>query len=260
MHLSTTMARQWLLLLALLGLQLLPAQASAKLCADKLRVAIDVGHSKALPGARSATGKWEYDFNRRFAEELVTSSESWPDMELFMLTSEKLSLLGRPDQAARKGADFFLSIHHDSVQRKYIRLWWHEGRWREFSDTFKGYSLFVWEDSTHGNESIAAAKLIGRNLRQAGFSPTLHHAEPIAGENRRLLDRELGVYVAPFAVVRHARIPAVLFEVGVIVNREEERELEDPRVRAKIQLPLLHALRAFCIERATRHKQAAPRY
>jgi N-acetylmuramoyl-L-alanine amidase len=259
MLLSTTATGRWLLLLALTGLQLLPAEASGEPCAGKVRVAIDVGHSKALPGARSATGKWEHDFNKRFAEELVASSESWPDMALFMLTGDKLSLWGRPDQAAQKGADLFLSIHHDSVLKKYIRHWWHEGRWREYSDAFKGYSLFVWEEGAHSQESIAAAKLMGSNLRQAGFSPTLHHAEPVAGENRTLLDRELGIYFAPFAVLRHAKIPAVLFEVGVIINREEETKLEDGRVRAKIQLQLLNALRAFCTDRVARQKQTVPR-
>jgi N-acetylmuramoyl-L-alanine amidase len=229
---------------------LLPAEARAQPCAGgKLRVAVDIGHSKAHPGARSATGKEEHDFNTRFAQELVASSKSSPDLALFLLTGDKLSLAERPAQAAQRGAGLFLSIHHDSVAPKYIQHWEHAGRRLAYSDAFKGYSLFVWEEAAHGPESVTAATLIGKTLRQAGFSPTLHHAEPIAGEGRKLLDREIGVYAAPFAVLRLATIPAVLLEVGVIVNREEERQLEDANVRARMQIQLLSALRAFCGDR-----------
>ena len=36
------------------------------------------------------------------------------------------------------------------------------------------------------------------------------------------------------AVLRHARMPALLFEAGVIVNREEEKRMADPEVRKRI--------------------------
>jgi N-acetylmuramoyl-L-alanine amidase len=252
-------AARCVVVLAAAGGWWLPTGASGESrTGSGLRVAVDVGHSQARPGARSATGKSEHDFNRRFAEELVARSESWRDLTLFMLTGAKLSLRDRPDQAAQKGADLFLSIHHDSVSRKYIQHWEHAGQRLAYSDAFKGYSLFVWEDGAHAKESLAAATLIGKSLRRAHFSPTLHHAEPIAGENRKLLDRELGIYAAPFAVLRLASIPAVLFEVGIIVNREEERALDDAKVRAKIQLQLLKALRTFSRERGARQKSAAP--
>ena len=238
---------------------LLPANASAQPCvAGKLRVAVDIGHSKTRPGATSATGKAEHDFNTRFAEELVALSQGWPDLELFLLTGAKLSLAERPRQAAERGAGLFLSIHHDSVSPKYIQHWEHAGRGRAYSDAFKGYSLFVSEDGAHASASIAAASMIAKGLRQSGFTPTLHHAELIPGEGRKLLDRELGVYAAPFAVLRLATMPAVLFEVGVIVNREEERALEDAKVRGRMQLQLLGALRAFCAPRVAGKTGDAP--
>jgi len=223
-------------------------------------VAIDVGHSKAVPGATSATGKSEYEFNKRFADELVSRGKTWPDVHLFALnpSGNEFGLRDRPHQAAKRGADLFLSIHHDSVHKKYRRYWQYEGRWLEYSDVFKGHSLFVWERSAHLKDSIAIATLIGSNLKSAGLSPTLHHAEPIDGENRPLLNRELGIYAAPFAVLRYANMPAVLFEVGIIVNRSEEKELEDAKVRAKIQLQLLSALQEFCTHRTHRERLAVP--
>jgi N-acetylmuramoyl-L-alanine amidase len=238
---------------------LLPADALAQGCAPgRLRVAIDIGHSRVASGATSATGKQEYYFNKRFAYELVDRAKTSPDVDLFLLMGNNLSLLDRPYQAAKRGADLLLSIHHDSVHKKYRRYWQHEGRWLEYTDVFKGYSLFVWERGAHLEDSIGIATLIGANLKEAGFPATLHHAEPIEGENRALLNRELGVYAAPFAVLRYATIPAVLFEVGVIANRSEEKELENAQVRAKIQRQVVSALEEFCSRRTSRRKRALP--
>jgi N-acetylmuramoyl-L-alanine amidase len=250
---------RWAALLGLVaGASLPPVGSSAKSCpGGPLRVAVDVGHSKAMPGATSATGKTEYVFNKRFVDELVDRSRTWQGIDLFVVSGANPGLLDRPHQAAMKGADLFLSIHHDSVQKKYLQRWQHEGRWLDYSDAFKGYSLFVWDRGPHVKESMAVATLIGRNLKAAGFVATLHHAEPIAGENRPLLDRDLGIYAAPFAVLRFAQLPAVLWEVGIIVNRSEERELEDPKVRATMQLQFLRALQAYCTRRTHPEKGTA---
>jgi len=204
-----------------------------------------------MPGAISATGKSEYEFNRRFADELLERGNDWPALELFILESsgKPLGLQQRSRSAAKRNANVFLSIHHDSVQRKYIRQWKYRGRKFEYSDVFSGFSLFLWRRNAYFAESLRLATIIGRNLVSAGFSPTLHHAEPIKGENRRLLQRELGIYAAPFVILRSSRMPAVLFEVGVIANRQEERRLEDPKYRSKIQVEILRSLQEFCRSR-----------
>ena len=52
---------------------------------------------------------------------------------------------------------------------------------------------------------------------------TLHHAEPIGGENRALLDARCGVYqYDDLVVLKDFRSPAVLFEAAVVVNSDEE--------------------------------------
>ena len=233
-----------------LAIGLHSADASARSCSNgALRVGVDVGHSRTAPGAMSATGRPEYEFNKRFAEELIERGKTWSSaLQLLLLnpSGREISLERRPREAADRKVDLFVSIHHDSVNKKYMRRWEHQGRSLEYSDVFKGFSLFVWEQGPHAKESIAIASLMGKYLRSAGVSPTLHHAEPIAGENRRLLNREVGVYSAPFAVLKSASMPAVLFEVGIIANREEERELNEPSYRARIQSELLGALVDYC--------------
>jgi N-acetylmuramoyl-L-alanine amidase len=55
------------------------------------------------------------------------------------------------------------------------------------------------------------------------------------GENRPFADEENGVhYFDNLAVLKTASIPALLFEAGVIVNRDEELRMRDPAVRKRI--------------------------
>lgn len=118
-------------------------------------------------------------------------------------------------------ADFFISIHHDSMQQKYIDA----GRQREFA----GFSIFVSQRNPRYEESLRCAKAIGEALVAAGEKPSLYHAEPIAGENRPLLDRRLGVHrFDGLAVLKTATMPAVLVEAGVIVNPDDEARVARP--------------------------------
>lgn len=63
---------------------------------------------------------------------------------------------------------------------------------------------------------------------------------------RTWMSRDLGVYAAPFVVLREATLPAVLLEVGIIVNRNEEKQLEDADHRGRIQTAVLDALSSLC--------------
>jgi len=55
------------------------------------------------------------------------------------------------------------------------------------------------------------------------------------GENRPFADEANGVhYFDNLAVLKTASIPALLFEAGVIVNRDEEMRMRDPAVRKRI--------------------------
>ena len=75
----------------------------------------------------------------------------------------------------------------------------------------------------------------GAELRRAGFTPTAHHAEPIAGENRPWADEANGVYwFDGLAVLRTAASPALLLEAGIILNRADEVSLGQPATRRRI--------------------------
>jgi N-acetylmuramoyl-L-alanine amidase len=212
------------------------------------RVAVDIGHSPAVPGATSASGKREYEFNKRFAEELVAASKGRAGLALSIVNpkGENLALAARTKIAARRKSQVFVSIHHDSVQPKYLKTETVDGKERTFTETIRGYSFFVYTKNVAFKRSLELARLMGKNVAATGRTPTYHHAEPIPGENRPLLDKELGIYDASLAVLRTAASPAVLVEVGVIPNPAEEAFLEQPENRKAMQVALLEALQTFC--------------
>ncbi|MEL6374368.1 MAG: N-acetylmuramoyl-L-alanine amidase [Pseudomonadota bacterium] len=231
-------------------------------CADRvLKVAIDIGHSPATVGAVSARGRSEYSFNRRFALELVARAKTQPDrprtlrsarrplkLDLFAIrpNAQRLGLKARTAIAARRQADLFLSIHHDSVQPRYLKTWTYQGKKRPYSEAFRGFSMFVYRGNPDFAGSLKLARLIAERFKGRGFTQTLHHAEPIKGENRKLLSWQYGIYDVNFAVLRTARTASVLLELGVIINPDDEAMVDRPETRRAHAQAILDALRAFC--------------
>jgi N-acetylmuramoyl-L-alanine amidase len=197
-------------------------------------IALDVGHHLKHPGVISARGVPEFQYNLKLAREVETALQRAGHKTLMIGEDGRAEDLGSRAPRAR-GMDLFISIHHDSVQPRFITTWEHEGEVRNQSDKFSGYSLFVSRLHPDTGASLKCASAIGAALREAGFIASRYHADPIVGENRPFADEENGVhYFDNLAVLKTARIPALLFEAGVIVNRDEELRMRDPAVRARI--------------------------
>lgn len=197
-------------------------------------VAIDVGHSLESPGALSARGRPEFEFNLALAREIEAALSQRGFSTLLVGADGQARALSERTRIAQ-GAAFFLSVHHDSVQPQYLSTWTHEGTERAYSDRYAGFSLFVSRLNPAPQTSLACASAIGAAMRSAGFSPSLYHAEPIPGENKPFADRANGVHFYDnLVVLKTASSPAVLFEAGVIINRDEELELVKPETRRRI--------------------------
>lgn len=212
-------------------------------------VAVDVGHTHQAPGAISARGVPEFEFNRILAHQVVATLKGDGFTNAFLINGDGHigSLTERTRQAASGNADLFLSIHHDSVQPHYLNTWTVQGRRERYSDRFKGYSLFVSAKNPRFDRSHQAAVEIGKAFRAAGLEPTGHHAEPIPGENRTLLNPTLGVYrFDDLVVLKGASTPAVLIEAGIIVNRREELALAGPIRQELIANGIAAAVRTLC--------------
>ena len=214
-----------------IGVCLALCGASAAGHATGPTVAIDVGHSLDAPGAMSARGRSEFEFNRDLALAIGRAVNARGVATRVIGADGKENGLG-PRPAKARGTRFFLSVHHDSVQPHFLQTWVHEGRERRYSDRHAGFSLFVSRRNPALARSLRCASGLGEELRRAGFRPSLYHADPIPGEMKPFADRTNGVhYYDNLAVLKGAASPAVLLEAGVIVNRDEELMLGEARER-----------------------------
>jgi N-acetylmuramoyl-L-alanine amidase len=197
-------------------------------------IAVDVGHYLKEPGAISARGIPEFEYNLRLAREVAAALRAAGHKTLLVGDDGLAENLGaRAPRAA--GMDLFISIHHDSVQPRFLVQWETEGATRLYSDKFAGYSLFVSRLHPRLKASLRCASTIGTAMNAAGFTASRYHADPIVGENRPFADEPNGVhYFDNLAVLKTASVPALLFEAGVIVNRAEELRMRDPAVRKRI--------------------------
>lgn len=201
-----------------------------------IKVAIDIGHSLKSLGAGSARGVGEFYFNQTIGKLLDKSLRSRGYQTVLINGDGKVTeLRDRTKLAKQAGADLFISIHHDSCQNSFKKKWTVDGREQSYADQFSGFSVFFSTRNKQSKQSLELAIEIGSALDTAKFHPTLHHAAKIKGEGRDLVRPLLGVYDFPDLIVLHsASMPAVLVECGVIVNRQEELELQDPAVQSRI--------------------------
>lgn len=187
-------------------------------------MAVDVGHYREKPGVISATGRPEFDYNLELAVQVANELRARGlTVRMIGERGDYAELHHRTRDA--KGADLFVSIHHDSVQERYLAV----------ASKFAGYSLFVSRRNPRAKEALACASAIGERLRAAGFTASRYHADPVLGESRPFADEANGVHWYDNLAVGHtATMPSVLVEAGVIVNRDEEARMRDPKVQAAI--------------------------
>ena len=157
-------------------------------------------------------------------------------------------LAERVRRAKELAADLFLSIHHDSVPRRFLEKWDVDGEERSFSDRFSGHSIFIPQDSNDYAGSLLFATLLGGQLQERGLKYTPHYTDPIMGNRKRLLvDAHAGVYrYDQLIVLRTTGMPAVLLEAGSIINREEELRMGSAEHHALTSAAVADAVTAFC--------------
>jgi N-acetylmuramoyl-L-alanine amidase len=186
------------------------------------------------PGAISAYGVSEFEYNHALAAVIAARlAGAGVLVRLIGHRGEMADLRARPREAEAAGAGFFLSIHHDSVKEEHLQPWTWNGRSLRHAEGFAGFSLFVSRLNPRLDESLACASAIGAALRRAGLPVATHHGVSSAGVERPWADEANGVYFYDnLVVLKTATIPAVLLEAGVIVNRDEERDLAGSARRA----------------------------
>ena len=240
-----------------------PAAPPALQCdSAKFRVIVDVGHTPESPGAISARGANEYDFNLKLAKaiERKLNDAGYGRTSLLLASGPAIpSLVRRIAQANQNPADLMLSIHHDSVPQMFKSKWEFEGKPLEYSDKFRGHSIFISADNPNYQASLDFGKLLGAQLKARGLQYTPHYTQSFMGHKRRqLVDAETGVYrFDQLLILRHPRMPAVLLEAGSIVHRDEEITMGSEERQVLIAGAVTEAVDKFCVLRAGTRTQRA---
>ncbi len=229
------------------------------------RVVVDVGHTAEAPGARSARGQREYDFNLRLGkliERKLVEAGFEKTMLLITKGKSRKGLGERVARASKSAADLFLSIHHDSVPDRFLEKWQFAGEEHGFSDRFRGHSIFISRDNGNYDGSLLFARLLGTQLKARGLRYTPHYTEKFMGlRQRQLVDADAGVYrYDQLIVLRKSRMPAVLLEAGSIINRDEELLMEQPERQSLIGAAALDAVDNFCTARRPRNPDRIARH
>lgn len=228
--------------------------AAARCDRAAFRIVLDVGHSPESPGATSARGVDEYRFNLDLAGVIAAHlvRQGYAETTRMLSDGGRAGLANRAAKANAYEPGLFLSVHHDSVQKAYLKTWMVGGAERTYSDRFKGWSLFVSQANGHFRESAAFAGMLADRLLDAGLPFTRHHAEKLRGENRPFLDAARGIYrFDELAVLKATEAPAVLMEAGLIINREEEERLSGPERQNRIAAAVTAAVDDFCVSQAS---------
>lgn len=237
-----------------------PAKSGAASCVrPDFRVVLDVGHSARSPGAKSARGADEFDFNLRLAKQIDQALlEAGFAKAVLMVTDGRAnrSLYTRVARANDLSANLLLSIHHDSVPDRFLERWEYNGKQEAFSDRFKGHSIFVSDDNIDPKDSLLFGSMLGQQLKARGLQYTPHYTESFMGRWKRvLLDANAGVYrYDTLFVLKKTQMPAVLLEAGSIANRDEELEMASPERQQLISAAVVDAVDSFCA--AQSHKPA----
>jgi N-acetylmuramoyl-L-alanine amidase len=218
---------------------------------SQFRVILDVGHTVEAPGAISARNVSEYDFNLRLATHLEQSLiEDGFKKTVLQVTGGRArpSLFDRVAKANGLSANLLVSIHHDSVPDRLLETWEFEGKESHFSDRFTGHSIFVSYENPHLDGSLLFGRLLGNELKDRGLQYARQYTLPIMGRRQReLVDRDAGVYrYDELIVLKGTQMPAVLFEAGSIINREEELQMNSAERLDLISTSLTAAVKMFC--------------
>tara|TARA_E500000178_G_C16995033_1_gene742718 strand:- start:150 stop:1403 length:1254 start_codon:yes stop_codon:yes gene_type:complete len=210
-------------------------------------IAIDAGHGGKYPGAVGPNNILEKDVTLLIAKELERTLRDTSGYYPVMIRSndETINLNSRYQEARKKGADAFISIHADG-----FRL-----------ESVKGASVFIWSDeassSVARNLSEKQRKRIQadiKNLKDDDFNEDrARNNYPEMYKNKIDQSQTLGTKIleqlkrdpytkihkqnieyADFRVLKSVDIPSVLVESGFITNPEDAARLKGKAGRRMI--------------------------
>ena len=228
-----------------------------------MKILLDPGHSptSGQQGALGMRGVYEVTYNDQFAARLVKALQvASVEVRLSRQPYQNMGLEERARAANDWRPDLFLSLHHDSAQPVHLKavpLLNQAGQQGgeiiqvyQTTQPIAGYSIFVSMRNADFPDSYRFAQLLGQSLLKLRRPPNLYHAGDIAGERRELLNTTLGIYrYDNLAVLAKTQVPAVLLEIGVIVDPADERYVSDERHQDALCRAIVSAVLAYAQHR-----------
>lgn len=223
------------------------------------KVMFDPGHSYLKPGGVSCRGDNETQYNDQVVKWILRAN--WSPFEIDVtrepgqnFNPEELKRSGldelrfRPHLANESGANLFISIHHDSVQKVYLTKNPTKGfdlNSHFFSRHRSGFSIFVSTVNPKYQDSLRFAQLVARRLIGLGRVPSTHHHEDIPNEGYQQIVPELGIYNSKLLVLRETKMPAILIELGLLGDCQDLATITTPEFQRRWIEALKGAIQEF---------------
>ena len=222
-------------------------------------VLLDAGHGGRDPGAKGVSGEiTEKELTLALARELRAALAERGRVRVAMTREDDryLTLDQRAEIARRLGASAYLSLHIDSAPNPLARGATVYSLSDVASDA-EAARLAAKENSAGEGLSSEPDGSVRGMLSDLALREQMNASASLA---ERLVRKSAGRYLlrpephrfADFRVLRHAEVPAVLFEAGYISNVEDEALLLDPKERARIVVVLAQAIEADVASRNVR--------
>ena len=218
-------------------------------------IVIDPGHGGVDPGAIGANKKFEKHVVLALARELKSQLEDSGEYRVIMTrdTDTFIKLSDRVKFARKHGADLFISIHADSLERSSVRGASVYTLSEKASDaqTEKLAAQENRADLIAGVDLSVEDEEVANILVDLAMRDTMNQSKFFAGKvvdtfksgDLNLLDdphRHAG-----FAVLKAPDIPSVLIEAGFMSNRSEAEMLASDGYKAKFSRTLKRGIDAY---------------
>ena len=232
----------------------MPPLPPAKPADERPMVVVDPGHGGVDPGAVGVSGTYEknltLDYGRALRDALEASGRyrvvMTRDRDLFLKLRERI----RVAQEAK--GDLFISLHANVHS----------------SGSIRGASIYTLSETASDEETAALAAAENASDVLAGVDltdqtgdvrnilidlaqrETMNLSKKFANDLVREVGRETELLrnthrFAGFAVLKSPVVPSILFEIGYMSNRQEERLLRSPEHRNKIIESIIRAVDGY---------------
>jgi N-acetylmuramoyl-L-alanine amidase len=205
------------------------------------RVVIDAGHGGSDPGAIGRTGLREKDVNLDIAKRLAKLLDNEGVKVVMTRSTDKfIPLSRRVDIANNANADLFISIHSNANRVRGLNGLEVYYVSPNLSDSRRAFSAAQSSRLNLDRSCFASDSLnLKATLWDMIYASSRAESITLARSICRSIDHEsdtkvLGVKGANFYVLRGARMPAVLIEIGFVTNPHEELLLKNGYYRQQI--------------------------